>query len=420
VSSEAEIRHVPVDDMTPWLRAMRTGLLSNPSASSEAGMEWWAKVWEEDRVTGAYAGGRCVGTLRTFGVAMSVPVGDQVTADIPIDALTQVSVAATHRRQGLLTRMLTQSLADAKDRGEVASLLRAAEWPIYGRFGYAPASFGSNYTIWTATRPRILPPATDYEVVQVEPGDLFTPAQAVYAEVRRQRAGHIERREANWQRRLDPALQEPGSREPVCVVVRTADGRVDGYATWSTKPGDWFHDPVQEAKVDVTEALTTTPDAYRALWGYLLNIDLVRVLNLEAYPVDEPLEWLITDGRLVRRTWTGDNDWLRLLDVPAALETRRYASTDRLVLDVIDGEGGWAQGRISLDGGPDHAECRPAPHESPDLTLSQRALASIYQGGCTVHSQLLAGLIDEHTPRAAARLAAMFHTSQAPWNATPF
>jgi hypothetical protein len=36
-------------------------------------------------------------------------------------------------RQGLLTSMLTGSLQDAKDRGEIVSVLRAAEWPIYGR-----------------------------------------------------------------------------------------------------------------------------------------------------------------------------------------------------------------------------------------------------------------------------------------------
>jgi predicted acetyltransferase len=195
---------------------------------------------------------------------------------------------------------------------------------------------------------------------------------------------------------------------------------VEGYATWIGRDGDWFHDPLQQAQADVTEVLATTPDAYRAIWGYLLSIDLVRMLRLEAYPVDEPLEWLIPDGRLARRTWTGDNDWLRLLDVPVALSARRYLSTDRLVLDVIDTDGGWAQGRVRLDGGPEHAECTPAPHDSPDLTLSQRALASIYLGGCTVRSQQLAGLLDEHTPGAVGRLAAMFRTSQPPWDVTPF
>ncbi|MDQ1744867.1 MAG: hypothetical protein QOE23_3206, partial [Pseudonocardiales bacterium] len=130
--------------------------------------------------------------------------------------------------------------------------------------------------------------------------------------------------------------------------------------------------------------------------------------------------WLLTDGRAVQRTWTGDNEWLRLLDVPAALTARRYAGTDRLVLEVVDAEGGWAAGRFSLDGGPAHAECRPAPTATADLRLSQRALAAIYLGGTTVRSQQQAGLVEEETPGAAARLEAMFWTAQQPWNATPF
>jgi predicted acetyltransferase len=209
-------------------------------------------------------------------------------------------------------------------------------------------------------------------------------------------------------------------REPVCVVARNADGRTDGYALWrAIDEGDWFLNPTQ-IKVSIDEVLAATDDAYRALWHYLLNLDLVRILTLEGYPVDEPLEWLLSDGRVAQRTWTGDSDWLRLLDVPAALAARRYASTDRLVLDVMDADGGWAAGRVTLDGGPEHAECLLTPGATADLRLSQRALAGIYLGGNTVLAQQQAGLIDEETPGAAARLEAMFWTAQKPWNATPF
>ena len=44
----------------------------------------------------------------------------------------------------------------------------------------------------------------------------------------------------------------------------------------------------------------------------------------------------------------------------------------------------------------------------------------IYLGGNTVRSQYLAGLIDEETPGAMARLHLMFGAEQAPWNATGF
>lgn len=419
MTNQPEIRHVQAEDMLSWLKSLRTGLLDDPGGLTEGGQRYWTKVWQPERIRGAYDGGRCVGTLRTFATPLSVPFGAAGCVDIPIDALTQVSVAATHRRRGTLRAMLSASLQDAKDRGELASLLRAAEWPIYGRFGYWPATFGSNYSIRSGGG--LAAPATEnpIEIVQVEPSELLEPAVAVHAVIRSQRAGHIDRSEAYWQRWLGlDGMQAAGTREAVCVIARDPSGRPVGYATWGANEGDWFHDP-EQAEAQVGDVLATSPDAYRALWHYLLNIDLVRVLKLEAYPVDEPLEWLLPDGRAARRTWTGDNDWLRLLDVPAALSARRYDRTDRLILEVLDPDGGWAQGTVVLDGGPGHAECLPSG-ESADLTLSQRALAAIYLGGNTVRSQQLAGLVDEHTAGAAARLSAMFRTEQAPWNATPF
>ena len=421
MSSEAEIRHVQPDEILPWLRAMRSTLLANPAAGGEQTLPWWREIWNPERAFGGYADGRCVATLRTFPTTLSIPSGPGAERSVlPTDALTQVTVAGSHRRRGLLRQMLTRSLQDAKDRGEVFSLLRAAEWTIYGRFGYWPAVMGSNYRILSGKRPQIRPPRGVVDIIGIDPEQLPEPASDVHRRARLQRAGQIDRTAADWKRRLGlNGLRPPGIREPVCVVARNADGAVDGYALWRANEGDWFLDPNQ-AEVTVDEVLAATEDAYRALWHYLLNLDLVGTLTLAGYPVDEPLEWLLSDGRAAQRTWTGDNDWLRLLDVPAALSARRYVSTDRLVLDVVDADGGWAAGRVTLDGGPEHADCRSTPAATADLRLSQRALAGIYLGGSTVLAQQQAGLIDEETPGAAARLESMFWTALKPWNATPF
>ena len=420
MTSTTEVRHVPFEEIGPWLRSMRTTLLASPAGIGDHTLPWWRQVWDPDRVFGGYAEGRCVATLRTFPTTLSIPSGPAECAELPIDALTQVTVAATHRRRGLLTTMLTQSLRDAKDRGEVASYLRAAEWPIYGRFGYWPAVMGAHYRILSGQRPQVLAPATPHQLIGIEPEQLPGPAAEVHRRVRRRRPGHIDRTEADWQRRLGlNGLRPAGMREPVCVVARNAEGRVDGYAVWRAGEGDWVLHPDQ-AQVTIDEVLAATDDAYRALWQYLVNLDLVRILLLQGYAVDEPLEWLLSDGRAAQRTWVGDHEWLRLLDVPAALSARRYATADRLVLEVVDRDGGWAAGCYTLDGGPAHAECRATPGASADLRLSQRALAAIYLGGATVRAQQLAGLVDEETPGAAARLEAMFWTAQQPWNATPF
>ncbi len=417
MGTEAEIRKVGVEDVRPWLRAMWTGLLHDPGGIDDGLLEHFRTIWDPARTRGVYADGRYVGTLRTFATTLSVPSGPERTAGIPTDALTSVSVAATHRRRGLLRRMLTASLAEAKERGEVVSMLRAAEWGIYGHFGYWPAVFGANYTISTAGR-RLLEPLRPIEVVQLEPAEILEPATAVLDRLRQQEHGHIARSRPMWQRRLGISGADPGA-EFICVLARDEDGVPVGYARWRATNGDWYLDPAAHAHAEVGEILAVTEDAHRALWRYLFGIDLVEVLALQAYPVDLPLPWLLDDGRAARVTWTGDNEWLRILDVPAALRTRRYQTSDRLVLEVRDPDGGWAAGRFLLDGGPEHAECRPT-RQAADLTLSQRALAGCYLGGATVRTQQLAGLVEEETPGALRRLDAMLHTERAPWNATGF
>ena len=60
-------------------------------------------------------------------------------ADVPAGGVTAVGVVSHHRRQGHLTRLMETQLRTMADRGTAVGLLVAAEWPIYGRFGYGPA-----------------------------------------------------------------------------------------------------------------------------------------------------------------------------------------------------------------------------------------------------------------------------------------
>jgi predicted acetyltransferase len=57
-------------------------------------------------------------------------------ATIPVGGLTWISVLSTHRRRGILRRMIECHFDDVLERGESASILIASESIIYGRFGY--------------------------------------------------------------------------------------------------------------------------------------------------------------------------------------------------------------------------------------------------------------------------------------------
>jgi predicted acetyltransferase len=170
----------------------------------------------------------------------------------------------------------------------------------------------------------------------------------------------------------------------------------------------------------VHEFATASEQAYRNLWAYLSGIDVIEEILLRDRPVDEPVRWLLADGRNLQQTHTGDYLWLRLLDVPAALAARAYAVPGRLVLEVHDNDlGGYGAGRFLLDADAGGATCTSTSLRA-DLRVSQRVLASVYLGGLPLRLLKLAGAVDELTPGAIDRADMMFASALAPWNATGF
>jgi predicted acetyltransferase len=122
-------------------------------------------------------------------------------------------------------------------------------------------------------------------------------------------------------------------------------------------------------------------------------------------------------------------DWLylRILDVPAALQGRGYRRAGGLVLDVVppgddlDGQPDPAPARWALDAGPGGAECRAArPDETADLRLSVTELGAIYLGGVSPSLLAAAGRIEEVRPGSLDRADALFATSPAPLTGTGF
>src|SRR6266568_2816148 len=95
------------------------------------------------RTLAAMDGQRVVGTLYSFAAPLTLPGGAQV----PTDAIAAVSVLPSHRRRGLLTQLMHADLRAAYDRGDVAAILYPSEYPIYGRFGFGPATERADYTL---------------------------------------------------------------------------------------------------------------------------------------------------------------------------------------------------------------------------------------------------------------------------------
>ncbi len=412
------VNPVPAEEIPGWARAMITTFLGDPDGpQTPRRIDLLERGWDSARAWGVRDRGRWVATLRTEERTLSVPGVDAGTRDLRVDALTNVIVSATHRRRGLMSRMLAGSLRAARDRGDAISILIAAEWPIYGRFGYAPATLSADYAL-RRSRPGSSCSGDPARVRQVDRDEFAELAPAVYGAARRNRAGQIDRDARWWNRLLGRDGYPPSDALPHNWFVHEGDEGPDGLLSWKAT-GDFGLIPPLGA-VEVGDLASATDTAYQNLFSYLTGIDGIDQVRLSNRPVDEPVRWLLPDARTLVMTQQVDFLWLRLLDVPAALAARRYALPGEVVLDVIDEDPSrFASGRYRLTAAGDEVRCE-STDQDVDLELTQQALASIYLGGFRLRELLLSGLVRERTPGALARVDLMFCTPLAPWNGTWF
>src|SRR5438046_317654 len=106
------VNPVPKEEAPGWVAAVATTLMGNPyDENFPKRVERWRREWIPERTWGARDGDRWIATLATEPRTVTVPGPDGTTVDVEADALTGVTVAATHRRRGLLSRMIGQSLS---------------------------------------------------------------------------------------------------------------------------------------------------------------------------------------------------------------------------------------------------------------------------------------------------------------------
>jgi predicted acetyltransferase len=412
------VNPVPLEEVGAWARAMSTTFLGDPGSPRTA--DWIDRLsrgWEPERAWGAREKERWVATLRTEARVLSVPGPADLAGELRVDALTNVTVSATHRRSGLMSRMLGGSLRAARERGDAVSILIAAEWPIYGRFGYAPATLSADYVL-RRSRAGATPSGDPTRIRQVDREQFAEVAPAVYAAAQRRRAGQVDRDTFWWNRVLGRDGYAPSEGLAHNWFLHEGEHGPDGLLGWKASGEFGLVPPL--GGVEVWDLISASDTAYRNLWSYLGGIDVIDQVSVHNRPVDEPVRWLLADARALVMTQQVDFLWLRLLDVPAALAARRYAISGEVVLEVIDEPRfDFASGRYLLRAEGDQVRCH-STNRPADLQITQRALASIYLGGFRLRELLPSGVARERRPGALDQVDLMFSTPLPPWNATWF
>jgi predicted acetyltransferase len=400
-----------------WVKAVAFGF--HESTRTPEHIAKSLATYRADRriLTGAYQTGEVapqslpaevpVATSGTLRKTLNIGFGRMLETQM----VTAVTVRTSHRRRGLLRRMMSEDLHMARRDGLAVAALTASEGSIYGRFGYGVASFERTVKVDTTARFQLNHQAVG-TVEVADPKVLLDVAPEVFDRVHSLTPGSIGRQE--WYRQLaSGALGRDGKEDPAIKVALHygPGGTVDGYVSykflgWDTKP----------YTVDVVDLVAATTGAYLELWQFLGAIDLVERVTWAEAPVDDPLAWALADPRCIDSSDARDMLWLRVLDVAKALEARHYPADGRLVLDVLDPLGLTA-GTYALEVSGGEAAVVPlkaagGPGE-PDLTLDVSALSSIYLGAVCPVTLTAAGRIRENTRGAALRARQMFAVERA-------
>ncbi|THA59456.1 GNAT family N-acetyltransferase [Streptomyces sp. A0958] len=408
-----DARTVTPTEFPDWLRALNTGFLRPPTPSDEEVAGRLAYM-DLSRTQGVFDAGRCVATFRSFAQELTVAGG----ATVPTDAITNVTVSPTHRRRGLLSRMMATDMAAAKERGDVAATLIAAEYPIYGRYGFGPAAGATEWEIdvhRTGLDPhRPVPEAGDGGRIDLVDGaEIRKLGPALHDRLRARRHGVVSRN-ARWWELLTGQSLFPGDHwtEPFYAVYRGPDGEVDGMLVYRADE-NWNDAKQPLNRATVRSMIAVTPAAERALWHFLCSVDWISTIRTGYRPADDLLPLLLPDPRAARVVTQADFLWVRVLDVVRALEARTYAVPGSLVLEVHDSAGP-AAGRFHLDASPDGATCTPTTR-SADLAMDVRELGTLCLGDESVSRLAALDRVAELAPGAAASADAVFRTARRPW-----
>ena len=358
-----------------------------------------------------------VGACLVHDFEMTVPG----TATVALAGVADVGVLPSHRRRGVLSAMVDRMLADAARSGKVAAGLHASEATIYGRFGFGAATRHRKVSIPTA-RARL---RTD---VDVAPGRLEVAhpegrpdsLRPIHEQAMGRRPGEVRRLPQRWATRL--AGDDGDEPKMLCLLHRDPDGTPDAYVLYRVVE-DWA--PAgPDHTLELQELVALHDPAELAMWQALLSMDLVATV-VAWLPADSLLFDALEDSWAPHTIGEHDGLWLRLLDVPTALESRRYRVAGSLVVDVADPrapDGSRTAGTWRLDvrddGSAGLSEVPTAPSgEGPrvDLRLGVAELASVWLGGGSFARLHSVGRCEEATPGAARRADAIFGWWPTPW-----
>ena len=410
-----ELRQVTDENFTEWRKAVRRGFGDHVHPDDVARLR--DQRVEIDRLVAAVdsSSGRIVATGGADSHSLTVPG----SATLPMAGVAYITTLVTHRRRGAFSEIMARIHESARERGDIASGLWASRSHLYGRFDYGLAINSFNWTIEPRFGAFAHAPGFDdadtseAHVYFVDAEEAAVMLPGIYDRMRRMTSGAVDRTAGRWRYELFDEERIRDGASALFFAICEEGGEQTGYVTYRTYSKGEF-----DLELRVREQVSITDTAHAALWRLLLNFDLVEKITAENRPADDPLWWMLSDPRRLKRE-SHDSLWLRLLDVPKALEARTYNADGRLKIGLVSESQPEIAGTYVLDIDDSQASVKKTTNK-PDVVMTTADLAALYLGGATPGPLVEAGRIDILSAGSLAKLHGMFATASAPWCAHHF
>jgi predicted acetyltransferase len=378
----------------------------NHPPSDEASVERWKHFADLLTSFGAWDGHTNVGTSGYLTADTSLPGGGK----LPTALVTIVTVAATHRRSGILTNMMKRMLEHAHKQGLPIATLWASESVIYGRFGYGMAGQHHYAKITSGKTEIVRSPEIKGSMRFVNRALIRELGPDIWTRTMEKHPGMPQRTAGMWQWNHPLPEDRTATDKLMFYALYEENGKPEGYVAYKTVNP---HRPDDRKNIVVEEMIATTDAANAALWHFLLGIDLVNEVVVSTMPLDDPLWWMLADPRQLNRR-PHDAIWLRILDVERALTARTYSADCDLVFEVQDEFCPWTDGKYRLTVADGKANCARTT-DAPDILLPTASLATCYFGSVKFGELARAARAEERTTGAFAAADRTFAAEREPW-----
>ena len=361
------------------------------------------------------------GIYGDYAMTLWSPGAGATARELPCTGLTWVGVHPDHRRRGVLTAMVRHHLERARaQEGVHVSALHASEPGIYGRFGYGLASLAVEVTLGRGTTfdaPHLEEAAagTTTRMGSVTEPDAHQRIRRVH--VATAELGTVAGEPDYYARLCRQLPEELRGKEPWRLLYARRDGADVGFAMFRRTQRWERSRPAGSLEV---WTVVGDPVARLVLMRRLVEFDLVTSVQVHATGVDDPLLRWVGGPRATADVATYDNLWLRLVDLPEALEARAWSAPCDVVVEVDDPLLPDNHGTWRIRAGADGVASVERTADAAEVALPVATLGAAYLGGGNLVAMQQAGQLVERRPGAVTELWRAMRTDVAPTAAWMF